>query len=132
MERRQLEFFLAIAEAGSFTRAAQVLHIAQPSLSYSMRTLEAELYFYGRIFGFEPADAVEPVRIENLDGIEFGSTREAQATGVVNRGDTHGVGSISISSGQSTGANRPGSFRCRSTAGSSAVSASICSLAVIS
>ena len=43
MERRQLEFFLAIAEAGSFTRAAQVLHIAQPSLSYSMRTLEAEL-----------------------------------------------------------------------------------------
>ncbi|GAA5118309.1 LysR substrate-binding domain-containing protein [Alloalcanivorax gelatiniphagus] len=43
MERRQLEFFLAIAEAGSFTRAAQVLHIAQPSLSYSMRTLESEL-----------------------------------------------------------------------------------------
>ena len=32
MERRQLEFFLAIAEAGSFTRASQVLHIAQPSL----------------------------------------------------------------------------------------------------
>ena len=43
MERRQLEFFLAIAEAGSFTRASQVLHIAQPSLSHSMRTLEAEL-----------------------------------------------------------------------------------------
>lgn len=43
MERRQLEFFLAIAEAGSFTKAAQGLHIAQPSLSYSMRTLEDEL-----------------------------------------------------------------------------------------
>ena len=43
MERRQLEFFLAIAEAGSFTRAAQVLHVAQPSLSYSIRTLEHEL-----------------------------------------------------------------------------------------
>lgn len=43
MERRHLEFFLAIADAGSFTRAAQVLHVAQPSLSYSMRTLEAEL-----------------------------------------------------------------------------------------
>jgi DNA-binding transcriptional LysR family regulator len=43
MERRQLEFFLAIAEAGSFTRASQVLHLAQPSLSHSMRTLEAEL-----------------------------------------------------------------------------------------
>ncbi|MDM7914500.1 MAG: S9 family peptidase, partial [Candidatus Eisenbacteria bacterium] len=29
------------------------------------RTLEAELYFYGRIFGFEPADRIEPVTIEN-------------------------------------------------------------------
>ena len=27
------------------------------------RTLEAELYFYGRVFGFEPADAIEPVEI---------------------------------------------------------------------
>ncbi len=30
------------------------------------RALEAELYFYGRIFGFEPADTLEPVAIENL------------------------------------------------------------------
>ena len=30
------------------------------------RTLEAELYFYGRILGFEPADALEPVTIRNL------------------------------------------------------------------
>ncbi|MEM7406679.1 MAG: prolyl oligopeptidase family serine peptidase [Pseudomonadota bacterium] len=30
------------------------------------RTLEAELYFYGRVFGFEPADAIEPVPIDNL------------------------------------------------------------------
>ena len=27
------------------------------------RCLEAELYFYGRVFGFEPADAIEPVEI---------------------------------------------------------------------
>jgi dipeptidyl aminopeptidase/acylaminoacyl peptidase len=31
------------------------------------RTLEAELYFYSRIFGFPLADSVEPVVIENLD-----------------------------------------------------------------
>jgi dipeptidyl aminopeptidase/acylaminoacyl peptidase len=31
-----------------------------------VRCTEAELYFYGRIFGFQPADAVEPVDIENL------------------------------------------------------------------
>jgi dipeptidyl aminopeptidase/acylaminoacyl peptidase len=31
-----------------------------------VRASEAALYFYGRIFGFEPADAIEPVPIENL------------------------------------------------------------------
>ncbi len=31
------------------------------------RSLEAELYFYSRIFGFTPADEIEPVHIENLD-----------------------------------------------------------------
>ena len=30
------------------------------------RALEAELYFYSRIFGFEPADDIEPVEIRNL------------------------------------------------------------------
>ena len=29
------------------------------------RSLEAELYFYGRIFGFEPADQIEPVAIQD-------------------------------------------------------------------
>jgi dipeptidyl aminopeptidase/acylaminoacyl peptidase len=30
------------------------------------RVIEAELYFYSRIFGFELADRVEPIPIENL------------------------------------------------------------------
>ena len=30
------------------------------------RSIEAELYFYGRVFGFSPAGAIEPVEIENL------------------------------------------------------------------
>ena len=30
------------------------------------RALEAELYFYSRVFGFELADEIEPVKIENL------------------------------------------------------------------
>ncbi|RMG50418.1 MAG: S9 family peptidase, partial [Acidobacteria bacterium] len=30
------------------------------------RSLEAELYFYSRIFDFPLADTVEPVKIENL------------------------------------------------------------------
>ncbi|MGE3888542.1 MAG: prolyl oligopeptidase family serine peptidase [Vicinamibacterales bacterium] len=31
-----------------------------------VRSLEAELYFYGKVFGFSPADAIEPVDIDNL------------------------------------------------------------------
>ena len=32
-----------------------------------VRAQEAELYFYGRLFGFTPADPIEPVAIANLD-----------------------------------------------------------------
>ena len=31
-----------------------------------IRAEEAELYFYGRVWGFTPADEIEPVAIENL------------------------------------------------------------------
>ncbi len=31
------------------------------------RALEAELYFYGRVFGFTPADPIAPIKIENMD-----------------------------------------------------------------
>ena len=30
------------------------------------RALDGEFYFYARIFGFDPADTLEPVMIENL------------------------------------------------------------------
>jgi len=30
--------------------------------------VEAELYFYSRVFGFDLAEKVEPVAIENLPG----------------------------------------------------------------
>ncbi len=32
-----------------------------------IRAEEAELYFYGRVWGFTPADEIEPVAIENLE-----------------------------------------------------------------
>jgi dipeptidyl aminopeptidase/acylaminoacyl peptidase len=33
------------------------------------RALEAELYFLGKVFGFEPADRIEPVPIDNLGAL---------------------------------------------------------------
>lgn len=42
MELRQLEFFVHVAELGSFTRASNFLSVAQPVLSRQVRALEVE------------------------------------------------------------------------------------------
>lgn len=43
MNLRQLEYFVRVAELGSFSKAAQVLDIAQPALSRQVRQLEVDL-----------------------------------------------------------------------------------------
>lgn len=43
MNTRQLSFFLAVIDHGSFTRAAEHLFVAQPSLSQTIKGLEREL-----------------------------------------------------------------------------------------
>src|SRR6266403_1995741 len=43
MEIHQLRYFVAVAEEGSFSRAAAKVRVAQPSLSQQIRKLEAEI-----------------------------------------------------------------------------------------
>ena len=43
MDLKQLRYFHEIVRLGSFTRAAESLHVAQPAISVSIRKLEAEL-----------------------------------------------------------------------------------------
>ena len=44
MDLKQLEYFVRVAELGSFTRAAIALNVAQPALSRQVRLLEVELH----------------------------------------------------------------------------------------
>jgi DNA-binding transcriptional LysR family regulator len=51
MELRQLEYIVAVADYGGFTRAAATVHVSQPSLSHGVRALETELgvQLFGRV-----------------------------------------------------------------------------------
>lgn len=69
MERRQLEYFLALVEHGGFTNAARVLRVAQPSLSHAIAALETELggllfhrLPHGAVLTAAGAALVEPAR----------------------------------------------------------------------
>jgi DNA-binding transcriptional LysR family regulator len=69
MDARQLEYFLAVVDHGGVNRAAQALHLAQPSLSQAIRTLERDLgsqlfHRVGRRVVLTPAGQalVEPAR----------------------------------------------------------------------
>ena len=65
MTLQQLEYFLAAYRHGSFSGAAQELHMAQPSLSEQVRRLEAELgvaLFARAGRGLTPTEAGEVLR----------------------------------------------------------------------
>ncbi len=54
MELRHLRYFVAVAEALSFTKGAEKLHLAQPSLTRQIKDLEDEI---GVRFSIDPSSA---------------------------------------------------------------------------
>jgi len=88
MDLRQLRTFVAVAEAGSFTRAARAAAVSQPALSVQLGKLEAELG--GRLFerGRRGArlttlgEALLPRAQAALDQLERGRQELRELTGL--------------------------------------------------
>src|ERR1700722_4138713 len=96
MQYRHLHYFVSVVEAGSFSRAASTIHIAQPALSQQIAQLEKQLgvsLLLRSARGVRPTAAGEVLyreassilkRLQQLPGILRSSTKAAE--GVVRLG----------------------------------------------
>lgn len=94
MDIRSLEYFLAVAQEESITRAAEVLHMTQPPLSREMKALEGELGKQLLIRGSRKVTLTEEGmllrrRAEELVGLMEKTRMEIQASGELVAGDLH-------------------------------------------
>ncbi|WP_338769479.1 LysR substrate-binding domain-containing protein [Massilia sp. METH4] len=100
MELRQLRYFVAIVEHGSLSRAAGVLHVAQPALTQQLRQLEQELGAQllhrsaqgvhstdaGKVF-YEHAQAI----LKQVADARSAVTQSARPSGTVTLGLPHSI-----------------------------------------
>ncbi len=100
MELRQLRYFVAIVEHGSLSRAAVVLHVAQPALTQQLRQLEEELGAQllhrsaqgvhstdaGKVF-YEHAQAI----LKQVADARSAVTQSARPSGTVTLGLPHSI-----------------------------------------
>lgn len=91
MQLHQLHYFTAVADARHFTRAAEAVHVAQPSLSQQIRALERELgadLFHrarGHITLTDAGEALLPLARRILADAET-ARREVQEVAQLRRG----------------------------------------------
>ncbi|MGW2254315.1 LysR family transcriptional regulator [Kitasatospora sp. NPDC001660] len=91
MELRQLIYFVTVAREGSFTRAAELLHLSQPGVSAQIRQLEKELGQQlldrsGRRVGLTPAGAAVLPHARAALAAAEAARRAAQEFGGLRRG----------------------------------------------
>lgn len=77
MEIRQLEYFLTVTQAGSFTRAAERLFVSQPAITNAVRSLEEEL-------GIQLFDRSQKQALLTAEGRIFASHVEQLMHGISN------------------------------------------------
>ena len=73
MDIRQIEYFVEVAKQLSFTKAAGVLHVSQPSISKAIQNFEAELgvpLFYRSSKQLELTDAGQAVLVNSMQVLE--------------------------------------------------------------
>jgi LysR family transcriptional regulator, transcription activator of glutamate synthase operon len=107
MDLRQLRYLVALAEEGSFTRAAESVHIAQPAVSQQIRRLEEELGIVlvertTRRVTLTDAGELLVVRARRILGELEAAESELQAlsgmyTGHVTIGAMHTMGPVDLS-----------------------------------
>ena len=108
MELRQLKYFISVAQHGSFTAAAEELHVSQPALGTQVKKLEEELdvnLFDRNFHGVEltqagsrflshAKDILEKINFASRDISEF----QGKVEGVVNIGVTPSSGRVLLPS----------------------------------
>ena len=62
MRTSQLEYFTAVAETLSFTRASELCHVAQPAISQQIQSLEKELGFSLFVRSTKGVELIPPPR----------------------------------------------------------------------
>src|SRR3954468_11508887 len=108
MDLVQLKYFLRVAELRSFSKAADVLHVAQPAITRQIRLLEEELgvaLFHRHSRGSEPTEAGQLLEIRAAELLRMADqtrvdvvSRAVVPTGTVRIGFPPSVGNLLLGS----------------------------------
>lgn len=90
MDLRQIRYFVAVANARSFTRAAEHLHIAQPPLSRQIQLLEGELGVQLLKRDSRPVQLTEAGRVFYEQGLQVLHRVEQMKAATIQVGKGHG------------------------------------------